>query len=144
MPLSERDRTAYGLRPSWQATFDALSATCGAGLLTHQLDEYTSSGRWVLAGLGVVGAMLYLAAIRQLAGRLWPDLRLPRVRTILAGYLGLQILLAFVVTALTRLTDAKVESLDAAFVAAFSITRRWRPRRPALPAPGLTWRCAAG
>ncbi len=70
--LSERDRGSYGALPRWQTGFEALSATCGAGLLTYSLrDDYTPTGRWVLAGLGVAGALLYLAAGRQVLGRLW-------------------------------------------------------------------------
>ena len=99
--LSERDRESYGARPLWQANFDALSATCGVGLLTYDLKEdYTTLGRWVLAGLGVAGAILYLAAARQAVGRLWTahgpaeqrpeSTRLPSTRLILAAFLVLQ------------------------------------------------------
>jgi hypothetical protein len=70
--LSQRDRFSYGLRPQWQTTFDALSATCGVGLLTYSLrEDYTIAGRWLLAALGIVGAACYLIAARQSAARLW-------------------------------------------------------------------------
>lgn len=91
--LSERDRGSYGLRPAWQARFDALSAVCGAGLLTYGLhDDYTSAGRWVLTGLGLAGALLYLAAARQAAMPLWAarGATLPRLWVIVAVFLGLQ------------------------------------------------------
>jgi len=72
LALSERDRGSYGELPVWKANFDALSAVCGVGLLTNDLkDDYTPTGRWVLAGLGVAGALLYLAAARQVLVRLW-------------------------------------------------------------------------
>jgi hypothetical protein len=72
LSLSQRDRYSYGPRPVWQASFDALSATCGVGLLMHNLHEdYTPLGRWALAALGVLGAAFYLVAARQAAARLW-------------------------------------------------------------------------
>lgn len=62
----------YGEMNIWQAVFDALSATCGVGLLTCDMDEeYTARGRWILTGLGLVGAVFYLAAAWQVARRLW-------------------------------------------------------------------------
>jgi hypothetical protein len=61
----------YGTRHGWQAAFDALSATCGVGLLTHNFEEdYTPRGRWTLTALGVVGAVLYLLAATQALRRL--------------------------------------------------------------------------
>lgn len=71
LELGLRDRTSYGDRPAWQAGFDALSATCGVGLLSYDLEgQYTARGRWLLVGLGVAGAVLYLAAMRQVLRRL--------------------------------------------------------------------------
>lgn len=61
----------YRTRHEWQAAFDALSATCGVGLLTYNFDEdYTARGRWTLTALGVVGAVLYLLAATQALRRL--------------------------------------------------------------------------
>jgi hypothetical protein len=93
--LSERDRTAYGVRPIWQAGFDALSATCGVGLLTYDLNQdYTPTGRWVLAALGLTGAVLYLVAARQALGRFLGSTEsyLPPARLIVAAFLVLQVL----------------------------------------------------
>ena len=69
--LDEREWEYYTKMNAWRATFDAASATCGVGLLMHDLEEeYTPRGRWVLTGLGVVGALLFLAAAWQSALRL--------------------------------------------------------------------------
>ncbi len=63
-------RLNYDRHP-WQATFDALSATCGVGLLGYDfLEDYTDQGRWILSGLGVAGALLYVAAVTS-ALRRW-------------------------------------------------------------------------
>ena len=86
--LGERDWQAYGTLNAWHAAFDALSATCGAGLLTADLDDdYTVTGRWVLTALGLLGAILYLVAARQALGRLCgDDIRSPPVWAILAVF----------------------------------------------------------
>ncbi len=58
-------------RHYWQVTFDALSATCGVGLLTYGFqDDYTPLGRWILTGLGVLGAALFIAATTHIARRM--------------------------------------------------------------------------
>jgi Trk-type K+ transport system membrane component len=47
----------------WQSAFDAVSAACGAGLLTYDFEQdYTPQGRWTLTAIGVAGALLYVAA----------------------------------------------------------------------------------
>jgi len=59
---SDSRRLSYS-RHHWQAAFDALSATCGVGLLTYGFQEdYTPRGRWILTALGVIGALLFVAA----------------------------------------------------------------------------------
>lgn len=123
--LSERDRHSYGERPAWQACFDAVSATCGVGLLTYRLEEdYTPAGRWVLAGLGVVGAVLFLAAARSVTGRLWGGRpgQLPSTRSIVAAFLGLQLLAILVVALVERATGSGRSPTDSAWnaIAAFS------------------------
>ena len=122
--LSERDRGSYGLRPVWQARFDALSAVCGAGLLTYSIeDDYTPAGRWVLTGLGVAGAALYLAAARQALARGRPDLAplLPTTRRILLVFL-IGLLGATVVAMGVERARGGLSANDAAFnaVAAFA------------------------
>jgi len=136
--LSVRDRRAYGLRPVWQTQFDALSAACGVGLLTYDLNEdYTPAGRWVLASIGLLGAMLYLAAARQAAARCWPQATAhwPSTRLILLSFLAMQLLAAAAVIIAERVTDPNRPIQDAAWnaVAAFS-SLGWL-RRPA----GSTW-----
>ncbi|MFH1745463.1 MAG: hypothetical protein ABIG44_00300 [Planctomycetota bacterium] len=70
--LDEREWTYFGRMNIWRSTFDALSATCGVGLLLYDVDdEYTPTGRWVLTGLGIAGALLFLAAARGAIQRLW-------------------------------------------------------------------------
>jgi Trk-type K+ transport system membrane component len=112
--LSERDHTAYGQRPAWQAGFDAVSATCGVGLLTYRLDQdYTLAGRWGLAALGLAGAMLFLVAARQMAGRLWPAAhkRLPATRLILAAFV-VGLLLAVVAVVLVERVGGAQTSVE--------------------------------
>jgi hypothetical protein len=80
--MSERDRSAYDDVNEFRFVFDALSATAGVGLFRFDLKaDYTDLGRWTLAGLGVVGAALYLLAARQSLQRLWPAHSWPRGRT---------------------------------------------------------------
>ena len=121
--LSERDRTSYGLMPKWRAQFDALSAVCGAGLLLHDLgEEYTPLGRWVLAALGIGGALTYLIAARAAVARLYEGNALPPARAVAlayAGGLGVAIVVALVAA---RFPSARVTSGDAVWnaVSAFS------------------------
>ncbi|MBP7746084.1 MAG: hypothetical protein KA383_08110 [Phycisphaerae bacterium] len=123
--LSERDRGSYGLRPVWQARFDALSAVCGAGLLTYSIeDDYTPAGRWVLTGLGLAGALLYLAAARQAAAPLWAasGTVLPRLRVIVAVFLGLQVACVVLAALVGRIAGGGGDVADAAqnAIAAFA------------------------
>lgn len=63
LDLTERDWRWFTKQYTWRTAFDALSATCGVGLLACELNEYyTPTGRWLLTGLGLAGASLYLAA----------------------------------------------------------------------------------
>lgn len=122
--LSERNRYSYGERPRWQAAFDALSAAAGVGLLTYSLEkDYTPLGGWVLTGLGVAGAALYLAAARQALARGQPDLAplLPTTRRILLVFL-IGLLGAAVVAVGVERARGGLSAHDAAFnaVAAFA------------------------
>jgi Trk-type K+ transport system membrane component len=66
-----KDLNYFRVRHYWQATFDALSASCGVGLLTYSFqDDYTACGRWILTVLGVFGALLFLAAVTHAARRM--------------------------------------------------------------------------
>lgn len=67
---AESRRLSYD-RHYWQATFDSLSAACGVGMLTYDFHEnYTPRGRWILTAIGVVGALLFLAAVTHAARRM--------------------------------------------------------------------------
>jgi len=69
-PRDEREQRFFACRIAWECTFDALSAACGAGLLTRDIrDGYSPAGRWVLWTLGELGALLYLTTAVQLARR---------------------------------------------------------------------------
>ncbi len=122
--LSERDRHSYGERPRWQTAFDVLSAAAGVGLLTYNLEkDYTPLGGWVLTGLGVAGAALYLAAARQALARGRPDLAplLPTMRRMLLVFV-IGLLGAAVVAAGVERARGGLSANDAAFnaVAAFA------------------------
>ncbi len=133
--LSHRDRFSYGLRPHWQTTFDALSATCGVGLLTYGLrEDYTVMGRWLLAALGVAGAVCHLVAARQSAARLWAlgHARPPSAVRIVAVYLAWQAVLVPLVVALEHFSSegaAAWEPTAWQTIAAFS-SLGWTLDRP--------------
>lgn len=62
-PISDEQFRWFWGRHYWQAAFDALSATCGVGMLTRAGEAgYTQTGRWVLLLLGQLGAAAYLWA----------------------------------------------------------------------------------
>lgn len=65
---SEQDLAYFGSRRLWRATFDALSAACGVGLLSNDFTTaYTDWGRWALTAIGLLGAILYLATTLRIA-----------------------------------------------------------------------------
>ena len=69
---SEARHLSYS-RHHWQIAFDALSATCGVGLLTYDFQEdYTPLGCWILTTLGLSGALLFIAAVAHAARRMQP------------------------------------------------------------------------
>jgi Trk-type K+ transport system membrane component len=116
--LSERDRGSYGKRPKWEAAFDALSASCGVGLLTYRLDQdYTPAGRWVLAALGLAGAALYLATTRQILGRLRAEgeRALPSTRLILGAFVAAQLIAILVVVLIEHAGGAPTSMADSAW-----------------------------
>lgn len=72
LDITDRQRTAYGDRPEWQIQIDATSAMTGCGITMYDIeDDYTAAGRWALAGFGLVGALVYLRAVRRVVGRYW-------------------------------------------------------------------------
>lgn len=71
VPRDARDQQYYLERHIWERSFDAVSAACGAGLLTGDLARgYTPTGRWVLLTIGWIGALLYIAAAADASRRL--------------------------------------------------------------------------
>ncbi len=139
--LGERDRRAFGDLPAWRAHFDALSATCGVGLLTNRPHHYTPAGRWTIVVLGAAGAVLYLAATRQVVGRLAAR-ALPSLRRILAAA-GLVLVLAPVATITAdRLSGAGLGPERAAWLGA-SAALSLGLGAPPLEAPALRWTLAA-
>lgn len=138
--LSERDRGSYGARPGWQADCDALSAVCGCGLLTYDLDEdYTPLGRWVLLGLGVTGAICYLAAARQALGGLWKRAgpALPPVWMVVVAYAAVQLLVISAVWIVEAATGTGTGWQDAAGRAVSAFSSLGWFRTPA--ERGATW-----
>lgn len=68
---SERDVEFFFERHIWERSFDALSAACGAGLLSGPIDKaYTPTGRWTLFAIGLAGALLYVTAAARVTARL--------------------------------------------------------------------------
>ncbi len=92
---AESRRMSYARHP-WQATFDALSATCGAGLLTYDFaEDYTPRGRLILTLLGVAGAALYLAAATHALRRIrvaGVETRVPHPLLVVVAFLVVQTL----------------------------------------------------
>ena len=92
--LDERDWRWYACANAWRSTFDAVSAACGAGLLTHDIDEeYTTIGKCVLFAIGLIGAGLWLAAILSVSGRFWRAIGaehpLPTARRVIGAFAAL-------------------------------------------------------
>lgn len=93
VPLDEREARFFVSRHYWQCAFDALSAVCGAGLLTYGFErDYTDTGRGVLTGLGMIGALLYMAAWLRVL-RVWQTrsgLIAPHAMVVTGVFLALQ------------------------------------------------------
>lgn len=69
--INARDLEYYWARHYWMSAFNALSATCGVGMLAYDFgSEFTEQGRWVLTAAGLIGAVLFLAAAAQAVRRL--------------------------------------------------------------------------
>ena len=67
----ENEIKHHRARHQWESAFDALSAVCGVGLLTRDFEaDLTSRGRWTLTAIGLLGAVLFLAAAAQAAQQL--------------------------------------------------------------------------
>lgn len=139
--LGERDRQAFGRLPEWRARFDALSATCGAGLLTNRLRDYTPAGRWTLVGLGAAGAVLYLAAARQVVGRL-AGLALPSLPMIL-GALGVVLMLATAAMVVADRWSGAVLGAERAAWLGLSAALSLGFSTPPVEGPALRWTLAA-
>jgi len=139
--LGERDRQAYGELPKWRARFDALSATCGVGLLTNRPRDYTPAGRWTLVGLGAAGAALYLAAARQVVGRL-AGRALPGLPKILAALGVVLVLATAAVVVADRWSGAALGPERAAWLGLSAALALGFGASP-VEAPALRWTLAA-
>ena len=65
--IDARDLDVFWSRHYWMSAFNAVSAACGVGLLHGDIDAgFSEMGRWVLTGIGLGGAVLYLLAAVQL------------------------------------------------------------------------------
>lgn len=86
----------FRARHHWQAAFDALSATCGVGLLTYDFQhDYTSHGRLILTAVGVLGALLFVAAVTHAARRMQSaaaQVRIPHPLIVVGAFLVMQVL----------------------------------------------------
>ncbi|NUQ51038.1 MAG: hypothetical protein HUU27_14105, partial [Phycisphaerae bacterium] len=102
VPIEPDQYRWFWARHYWQCAFDALSAVCGAGLLTHDLEQhYTPVGRWTLWWLGQGGALLFVVAFAQALRGLsppggavrspaaWAALAFVVVQAIVVGLFGL-------------------------------------------------------
>lgn len=109
-------------RHYWQAAFDALSASCGVGLLTYSFQEgYTPQGRWILTTLGMAGALLFIAAVAHVARRMQPTdarVRGPHPLTVVIVFVVVQLVAGGVFLLATGLERIPENSWRA--VAAFS------------------------
>ena len=117
----ETKRLSY-YRHYWQTVFDSLSASCGVGLLTYDFkDDYAPAGRWILTGLGVAGAWLFLAATthaaRRMQGREGP-VRVPHPVLVVFGFTLIQVLAVGIYLLANKLND--VPDLTLCGLAAFS------------------------
>ena len=104
----ETKRLSY-YRHYWQTVFDSLSATCGVGLLTYDFkDDYTPTGRWILTGLGVAGAVLFLGATTHAARRMQgreARVRVPHPLLVICGFLVIQLVAVGIYLLANRLSD---------------------------------------
>jgi len=109
-------------RHYWQSAFDALSASCGVGLLTYSFQEdYTPQGRWILTTLGMAGAALFIAAVAHAARRMQPaDARVrgPHPLTVVIVFVVVQVVAGSVFLLATGLEHIPENSWRA--IAAFS------------------------
>ena len=105
-------------RHYWQAAFDSLSAACGVGLLTYDfLIDYTERGRMLLTALGLLGALLYVAAGTQAARRIQTEdggVRVPHPLVAVAVFILLQALLVGVYVLVQPLISEPTEPFGSA------------------------------
>jgi Trk-type K+ transport system membrane component len=142
--LDERDWRWFAKANAWRSTFDAVSAACGVGLLTHDInEEYTAVGKWTLSVIGVAGAALWMMAVLSASRRFWrasgSERPLPPGRRVLAAFLTL-ILLSVPVTMLcewlTRTSSGAPAPADGLAGSAWrgisaSASLGWLPGHPA-------------
>lgn len=122
---AESRRLSYD-RHYWQAAFDSLSATCGVGLLTYDFgDDYTPRGRWILTALGVVGAMLFVAALAHAARRMQvadAQRRVPHPLLVVAAFLIVQAVAIGVYLLAMRFSESAGETTENIWRAAAALS----------------------
>lgn len=130
LPIEAEQFRWFWARHYWQCAFDALSAVCGVGLLAHDLtNDYTPAGRWVLWGLGQVGALLFLTAAASAARRylgasdsgrsgatVGAMIVAPRWRDVLLAYGLLQLGLVLLIWAAGRVACPTLSVFETLFV----------------------------
>jgi len=113
-------------RHYWQAAFDALSACCGVGLLSYGFQEdYTPQGCWILTGLGVFGALLFLAALTQAMRRMQAAearVRVPHPLLVVSAFLVVQAFVSGIFLLLSQTGGGAASATETAWraIAAFS------------------------
>src|SRR5262245_35670574 len=61
-PRDTRETEYFFGRVVTECAFDALSVACGSGLNAGSIEQrYSPAGRWVLWGIGVLAALIYMA-----------------------------------------------------------------------------------
>ncbi len=140
-------------RHYWQAAFDALSASCGVGLLTYSFSaDYTPQGRWILTALGVLGALLFLAAATHVARRMQAAearVRVPHPLLVVGAFLVVQALALGLFLLLRLIGGGAANTAETAWggIAAFS-SLGWaseaQPGVDAWPLALLAWLGALG
>ncbi|MEP0848695.1 MAG: hypothetical protein HRF50_17960 [Phycisphaerae bacterium] len=140
--LSERDQQFFYARHLWQCAFDALSAACGAGLLTSDFrQDYTDLGRGVLTLIGLLGALAYLFATLSAMRRWAPsDLLVPGSAVVAVFFVGLQLVVAGAAWVALRAATEEPVALEPVWLA----TAAFASLGWARPAVGVeSWLCAA-
>jgi hypothetical protein len=125
-PVDDRAAEYYWAYAYWRCAFDALSAACGVGLLLRDFaTEYSPIGRWVLTGIGLAGAALYILAVLAALRRMGASLTIwaaPPSQVVLVIFTGLLAVSAGSTLVVSRFAHAEPSTTEAlrAGMAAFA------------------------